>query len=146
MSTENKQTKEESISNKKYQKEYWIYANIVLLYAPYVFALLIGLFIHNFDLKSLVINGELIITAFSLSSISILSLFNSEKRNNDPKCLRYFIICLVICCFELIVYSGIKIAPRSFIVMLVLSLVMNLASIIFSLAANFYLIDKKTVE
>lgn len=133
--------KENMITDKKYQKESWIYANIVFQYAPYIFTLIIGCFIKDFDFKTLVSNGELIITAFALSSVSILSLFDFQRKKNEPKRLRYFMICLLICFIEVVVYTGIKIEPRNFTLTIVLSVVMNLATIIFSIAANFYIID-----
>ncbi len=132
--------------DKEYQKESWIYANIAMQYIPYVFALLIGLLINDFDFKSVFVNGDLIITAFSLSSGSILSLFNDKKSNNNIKRLRLFIASLVICFFELIVYTGIKIENRNFLLTLALSIIANLAGIIFSVSANFYIIDQSSNE
>lgn len=150
MTTEQSQTEKTEedlkvslIADKKYQKGYWICTNIFMQYIPYLFAVVIGIFVTDFDFKSLVANGELIITAFALSSISVFSLFDLKKYTKITERLIYFVICLLICFFEIIIYTGIKIDNKNFAFVLGVSIVVNIATIISSIAANFYIIDVK---
>lgn len=134
---------EDSDSDEKYQKEYWIYTNILLQYCPYVFTMIIGIFIKNFQFKSLLENGDLIITAFAISSMTVFELFGCPANNNKRKRLRYFVSCILIAFVEIVVYAGIKIEDKDITLIIGLSLLLNIATIVFSIAANFYIIDVK---
>jgi len=113
----------------KHMKNKWIRLAVVGTGLPFLISSLVALFGNTFNFMGPFTNGEIILSLFSLNLPLAFDLFEI-KRKNDEYLSWAFWGCIIVVCFQLVLYCLVKItaSEKGVVVSVVVSIVMMISS------------------
>ena len=120
----------EAAEEYKRLKKRWLRLAVVGVLLPFVFTMLVSLYNNLFDVISLLGNGEIILSLFSLTVPMLFDLFEAEDRKND-KISGAFFLCIIVTFFQILLYCLIRIddSEQREIKSIIISVIMIFASL-----------------
>ncbi len=97
--------------NQKQEMVDWWVGTVVLAFFPTIVSVIASLCMHgNVDVNRLIGDGELIISAFLVTTPSLINLYKDSSKNRTYK--KTFYTLLFAAFFQLVAYTSIKINPE----------------------------------
>lgn len=91
----------------KHMKNKWIRLAVVGTGLPFVISCLVALFSNTFNFLDLFSNGEIILSLFSLNLPLAFDLFEIKKKNDEYLSWAFW-GCIIVVCFQLVLYCLVK--------------------------------------
>lgn len=113
----------------KHMKNKWIRLAVVGTGLPFLISSLVALFGNTFNFMGLFTNGEIILSLFSLNLPLAFDLFEIKKKNDEYLSWAFW-GCIIVVCFQLVLYCLVKItaSEKGVVASVVVSIVMMISS------------------
>lgn len=121
----------------------WLVDTVVLALFPMIISVIASLCVYgSVDINRLIGDGELILSAFLITTPSLINCYRDESNKRHNKKLFYFLLFAAFC--QLVAYTSIKIAQNRVVkVVYIASALCVLSSIIVSWQGEQYLNNKE---
>lgn len=95
----------------KKMKNKWIRLAIIGSGLPFVIAILVTIFNNTFNWLAFFGSGEIILSLFSVTLPLAFDLFEIKKKDDEDLSWAYW-VCIIVICFQLVLYCLIKMSPE----------------------------------
>ncbi len=113
----------------KHMKNKWIRLAVVGTGLPFLISSLVVLFSDSSNFMGLFTNGEIILSLFSLNLPLAIDLFEIKKKNDEYLSWAFW-GCIIVVCFQLVLYCLVKMTAteKGVVASVVVSVVMMISS------------------